>query len=94
MRKEDDHSNHNVYSSCKYHVVWCPKYRRKVLTPPIDMRLKAIIEEVVSTVGDAPWAIIKQDSEAQKDVSITTKGESGRGARTRTGDLMVPNHAR
>jgi len=25
-------SNRNVYYSCKYHVVWCPKYRRKVLT--------------------------------------------------------------
>ncbi|MBO5034298.1 MAG: transposase, partial [Oscillospiraceae bacterium] len=24
-------SNHNVVYSCKYHVVWCPKYRRKVL---------------------------------------------------------------
>ncbi|MBO5034670.1 MAG: transposase, partial [Oscillospiraceae bacterium] len=23
-------SNHNVVYSCKYHVVWCPKYRRKV----------------------------------------------------------------
>ena len=22
-------SNHNVVYSCKYHVVWCPKYRRK-----------------------------------------------------------------
>ncbi|MCC2231458.1 IS200/IS605 family transposase, partial [Lachnospiraceae bacterium CLA-AA-H215] len=20
-------SNHNVVYSCKYHVVWCPKYR-------------------------------------------------------------------
>ena len=25
-------SNNNVVYSCKYHVVWCPKYRRKVLT--------------------------------------------------------------
>ncbi|WP_195837092.1 transposase, partial [Sharpea porci] len=24
-------SNHNVVYSCKYHVVWCPKYRRSVL---------------------------------------------------------------
>ena len=24
-------SNNNVVYSCKYHVVWCPKYRRKVL---------------------------------------------------------------
>lgn len=46
MRQEDYHSNRNVFYSCKYHVVWCPKYRRKVLTPPIDARLKEIIQEV------------------------------------------------
>ncbi|MDQ8734904.1 IS200/IS605 family transposase, partial [Paenibacillus sp. LHD-38] len=33
-------SNHNAAFDCKYHVVFCPKYRRKVLTPPIDARLK------------------------------------------------------
>ena len=41
-------SNNNVVWSCKYHVVWCPKYRRKVLEPPIDDRLKAIIRDVCS----------------------------------------------
>ena len=39
-------SNGNVVFSCKYHVVWCPKYRRKVLVPPIDERLKQIIRAV------------------------------------------------
>ena len=39
-------SNRNVVFSCRYHVVWCPKYRRKVLESPIDTRLKEIIEEV------------------------------------------------
>ncbi len=34
-----------VYS-CKYHVVWCPKYRRKVLVNGVDERLKELIEEV------------------------------------------------
>jgi len=29
-------SNRNVMFSCKYHVVFCPKYRRPVLIPPID----------------------------------------------------------
>ena len=37
-------SNHNVLYSCKYHVVWCPKYRRKVLIDGIDVRLKELIE--------------------------------------------------
>ena len=34
-----------VYS-CKYHVVWCPKYRRKVLVDGVDARLKELIREV------------------------------------------------
>lgn len=38
-------SNNNVVYSCKYHVVWCPKYRRKVLKNGIDMRLKELIQE-------------------------------------------------
>ncbi|MHB1612098.1 MAG: IS200/IS605 family transposase [Sulfobacillus sp.] len=39
-------SNHNVVYSCKYHVVWCPKYRRRVLIQNVDERLKAIIHQV------------------------------------------------
>lgn len=39
-------SKRNVYYSCKYHVVWCPKYRRKVLIEGIAERLKQIISEV------------------------------------------------
>ena len=39
-------SNRNVYYSCKYHVVWCPKYRRKVLVEAIASRLEQIIREV------------------------------------------------
>jgi putative transposase len=41
-------SNHNVVYSCKYHVVFCPKYRRKVLVNGVDTRLKEIIQEVAT----------------------------------------------
>ena len=34
-------SNNNIVYSCKYHVVFCPKYRRKVLNNGVDERLKA-----------------------------------------------------
>src|SRR5215210_89510 len=34
--------------SLKYHLVWCPKYRRPVLTPSHDARLKEIITEVAT----------------------------------------------
>ena len=85
-------SSHHVLYSCKYHVVFCPKYRRKALVGGVDKRLKEIIYQVVkglrqefpslksrlptlwthsyfvSTVGDAPIAILKQYIENQKNV--------------------------
>ena len=39
-------SNNGVVYSCKYHVVWCPKYRRKVLVDGVDERLKEIAHAV------------------------------------------------
>lgn len=36
-------SNNNVVYSCKYHVVFCPKYRRKVLVDGVDERFKEIV---------------------------------------------------
>ena len=47
-------SNRNVVHSCRYHVVWRPKYRRKVLEAPINGRLKAIIREVCRENGAEP----------------------------------------
>jgi putative transposase len=41
-------SNNNVVYSCKYHVVWCPKYRRKVLVDGVDERLKQICRDVAT----------------------------------------------
>ena len=43
----DYKSNRNVVYSCKYHVVWCPKFRRPVLVNGVDVRLKAILRDVV-----------------------------------------------
>lgn len=37
--------NNNIVYSCKYHVVWCPKYRRKILTDGVDVRLKDLLLE-------------------------------------------------
>lgn len=49
----DYESNRNIVYSCKYHVVFCPKYRRKVLTGKVETRLREIIHEVaVKTVVD------------------------------------------
>jgi putative transposase len=39
-------SNRNIVFSCKYHVVFCPRYRRPVLVNGVDGQLKQIIAEV------------------------------------------------
>lgn len=39
-----DFKKEEVYF-CRYQIVWCAKYRRKVLTGPIEARLKELIEE-------------------------------------------------
>ena len=39
-------SNNNVVYSCKYHVVFCPKYRRPVLVDGVDERFKQIAQQV------------------------------------------------
>jgi putative transposase len=41
-------SNNNVVYSSKYHVVWCPKYRRKVLVDKIAKRLEEVIRKTAS----------------------------------------------
>ncbi len=43
--KYEPKTNNNIASICHYHVVFCPKYRRKVLVSPIDERLRTIILE-------------------------------------------------
>jgi len=39
-------TNNNICYSCKYHIIWCPKYRRKVLVNGVDTRLKELILQV------------------------------------------------
>ena len=48
---KDMRGNNNIVYICRYHVVFCPKYRRKVLTPPIDERLKVILAEQIDRWG-------------------------------------------
>src|SRR5713101_8172062 len=41
------HSKHNLVFQCAFYIVWSPKYRRSVLVPPVDERLKTILVEVI-----------------------------------------------
>lgn len=38
------YSSHSVYN-LGYHIIWCPKYRRKVLVSGVDERLKELLLE-------------------------------------------------
>ena len=44
-------TNNNIVYICHYHVVFCPKYRRKVLIGTIDERLRTIIMETIEKWG-------------------------------------------
>lgn len=66
MDTDQVRSNGNVAFRCWYHVVWCPKYRRPVITSadpavdnpplagdpgPVDVRLAGIIRDVAAETG-------------------------------------------
>jgi putative transposase len=38
-------SSKHVVFNCSYHLIWCPKYRRKVLNEKIAQRLKELLIE-------------------------------------------------
>ena len=44
MKKRWTHSNKAIYN-IGYHLIWCPKYRRKVLVDKKESRLKKLLEE-------------------------------------------------
>lgn len=51
-------SNNNVVYSCKYHVIFCPKYRRYVLKDGVDVHLKELIQQ---TCGQLDVEIIEME---------------------------------
>jgi putative transposase len=55
MTHEYIHEQHTVHLVI-YHLIWCPKRRRKVLVGPVLDRLRQIIREVVDEHG---WQIIE-----------------------------------
>jgi len=50
VRYKTRSNNHIVYI-CTYHVVWCVKYRRPLLTDDIGERLKEIVAGVIEETG-------------------------------------------
>jgi putative transposase len=52
---EYEHDSHTVHLIV-YHIIFCPKRRRKVLTGPIHDRLRQIIQEVAQ---ENTWSVIE-----------------------------------
>lgn len=44
------HSNTTIFNIA-YHIIWCPKYRRKVLVNEVEDRLKALLVEKAKEIG-------------------------------------------
>lgn len=40
------HSSDHLIFSCQYHVIFCPKYRRKIFINPLDKSLKEIFLKI------------------------------------------------
>lgn len=60
-KKKQFKSNNNIVYDCKYHVIWCPKYRRKVLVDNVEIRLKEILRDVAK---DTRCEIIEMETDA------------------------------
>jgi putative transposase len=45
------HTDHSIVYSCQYHVIFCPKYRRKVLTDALAARMKELVLAKQSEYG-------------------------------------------
>ncbi len=43
-------SNNNVVYSCKYQIVWTPKYRRSVLIDDVATRLKELLKQIAQEI--------------------------------------------
>jgi putative transposase len=50
MPQEVNHSPHSAYV-INYHLVWIPRYRKKVLVGPVEARLKELLAEIAIQYG-------------------------------------------
>lgn len=50
MSKRWTHSNKSVFN-IGYHLIWCPKYRRAVLTGEVEIDLKQLLADKSKSIG-------------------------------------------
>jgi putative transposase len=51
-------NNRNCVYQTAYHVVWCPKYRRDVLTGPVAEEMAVILDAICTERG---WPVISKE---------------------------------
>ncbi len=54
------HTDHSIVYSCQYHVIFCPKYRRKVLTGEVAERMRDLVLAKQAEYGYAVMDIAVQ----------------------------------
>jgi putative transposase len=58
MKNKKYNKNPHATYNCGYHLIWCPKYRRKVLINGIDIRLKELL---IQKAKEHNWVIEKME---------------------------------
>ena len=72
-------NNNDVVYSCKYHVVWCPKYRRKVLVGDVETRFKELVQVVCEELNIHVHLLLEVDP--QFGIHKAVKAIKGRTSR-------------
>lgn len=88
MNTEYTHKKGIVYKN-QFHVIWCPKYRRPVLTDGVDVRLKEVLHEVAAELDVTIKALevmpdhvhIFIDFDPRRSIHSVIKAMKGRSAR-------------
>ena len=88
--------NHNIVYRCTYHVVWCVKYRRKLLgMPGVETRLKEIASQVANDTlshiremeADEDHFHVLIDCDPQYGIHRVVKAIKGRSSRLLSGEF-------
>ena len=66
MKKNLTHARTCVYN-CNYHIIWTVKYRRKVITPDVEIRLREIMLQTAANCG---FSIHEMESGGQDHVHL------------------------
>jgi len=82
-------SSSNIVFSCRYHIIFYPKYRRKVLIGEVEARLKEIVNEVAKALmvdiiemeTDKDYIYILAGVHPQLGVNTFVKKVKGRSSR-------------